>query len=202
MHAIEMFNRYNLTAQDDFFSHILLLLLLLSCYHHHQAENAIDMQQSYIVALEGQVAAGGGGAGFGGGGSGEGGENEGAAVVALQSKMAGIVAELSEEREEVTRSGNEVEKLTALLKEKVRLLVVVLVEVVVMLVAVVSVGEWWLDGRQVFQWRVCFDYLLACLLAYFLGQANVMPFHVISLAIVSVLLFTGAFGPRSRRTLA
>mmetsp|Transcript_4449 Transcript_4449/g.13275 ORF Transcript_4449/g.13275 Transcript_4449/m.13275 type:complete len:720 (-) Transcript_4449:752-2911(-) len=83
-----------------------------------KAENAIDMQQNYILALEAQLK---------GGGAPPEPEATGTAshtdTAATQAKMAALAAELSEEREEVTRRGQEVEKLTILLKEKERLLV-------------------------------------------------------------------------------
>ena len=82
-----------------------------------KAENAIDMQQSYILALEGQLRVGGGGDGSGEGSA------SGEAAVALQGKVAALSAELSEEREETSRAMKQVEALTSLLKEKERLLV-------------------------------------------------------------------------------
>jgi kinesin family protein 5 len=83
----------------------------------HKAENAIDMQQSYILALEGQLRQGGGNGV--GGSSGDGG---GDGAVALQSKVAALTAELAEEREEAGRVTKEAEKLTEILKEKERFL--------------------------------------------------------------------------------
>jgi hypothetical protein len=71
------------------------------------------MQQNYILALEGQLKSGGRRA------KGQSSDE----TVALQSKLAALSAELSEEREESARQGQEVAKLTALLKDKERLLI-------------------------------------------------------------------------------
>jgi kinesin family protein 5 len=82
-----------------------------------KAENAIDMQQSYIEALEGQLRAcdgGGGGAGLV--------AAAGDGTVALQGKVVALATELSEERDETLRARTEVSELTAVLREKERLL--------------------------------------------------------------------------------
>lgn len=88
-----------------------------------KAENAIDMQQTYILALEGQLQGlpdGELGDGGGGGGSGS---ADGSEIAALRQKVAVLSQELAEEREESVRRGQEAEKLTALLKDKEQLLV-------------------------------------------------------------------------------
>ena len=108
-----------------------------------KAENAIDMQQSYILALEGQLrasaAVGGSGAtvagdggdtsagtqdsgGDGGGGGGLDESGVPSELLALQERVTGLMAALKEEKEESARVSNEVGKLTALLKDKERLL--------------------------------------------------------------------------------
>jgi len=79
----------------------------------HKAENAIDMQQSYILALEGQLRQGSGG---------NGGDDDDGGAVALQNKVAALSAELAEEREEARRVTGEAGKLTEILKEKEQLL--------------------------------------------------------------------------------
>ena len=84
-----------------------------------KAENAIDMQQSYILALEGQLRAQGLQSSLTPGRSGHG---DGGTAVALQSRVAALTAELSEERDEARRVMREVDKLTLLLKDKERLL--------------------------------------------------------------------------------
>jgi hypothetical protein len=64
-------------------------------YNHNnniKAENAIDMQQSYILALEGQLRA----IDPSQHGASEGGEGD---SIVLQNRIATLTAELSEERE-------------------------------------------------------------------------------------------------------
>mmetsp|Transcript_39128 Transcript_39128/g.87538 ORF Transcript_39128/g.87538 Transcript_39128/m.87538 type:complete len:672 (-) Transcript_39128:215-2230(-) len=87
-----------------------------------RAENAIDMQQSYIMALEGQLELnqerpqGDGSSSTGPGHSGD-----SAGEVALQQRMAALTADLGEEREERERACGEVEKLSRLLRDKDKL---------------------------------------------------------------------------------
>mmetsp|Transcript_86410 Transcript_86410/g.244048 ORF Transcript_86410/g.244048 Transcript_86410/m.244048 type:complete len:787 (+) Transcript_86410:50-2410(+) len=84
-----------------------------------KAENAIDMQQSYILALEGQLRSATGQGGPVAVGGDDGMHNE---ILALQSKVASLTAELAEEREESTRREREVKNLTAMMVDKEQLL--------------------------------------------------------------------------------
>jgi kinesin family protein 5 len=103
-----------------------------------KAENAIDMQQSYILALEGQLRAAGGGVNSAAthvssmssgaqkmvedGAGGHAAVSGGGDLLALQERVTNLLAELKEEKEESIRVSSEVEKLTSLLKDKERLL--------------------------------------------------------------------------------
>ena len=95
-----------------------------------KAESAIDMQQSYITALESQLrtaqgADGGGGAAGGGAAAADGGVTSAETtetIQKLQAKIAQLTEELEEEKAEASRREKESERLTALLREKERLL--------------------------------------------------------------------------------
>jgi len=91
----------------------------------HKAEAAIDMQSTYIAALELQVGDGGGaGAAAPPGGGGGGGDAESVAqILDLQQKIASLTEELAEERAESKRCAKEARDLTNLLHEKETLLV-------------------------------------------------------------------------------
>ena len=94
-----------------------------------KAESAIDMQQSYITALESQLRAAGGAEGDGaaaGAGGGDGGGAPSAetseTIHKLQAKVAQLTEQLEEEKAEARQRTAEAERLTALLREKERLL--------------------------------------------------------------------------------
>ena len=91
-----------------------------------KAENAIDMQQSYILALEGQLraSAGSGNLAHSAQAAAPGPQEaaSGSELLALQERVTSLMAELKEEKEESARASSEVEKLTVLLKDKERLL--------------------------------------------------------------------------------
>jgi len=84
-----------------------------------KAENAIDMQQSYILALEGQLRSATGEGGPVAVGGDDGMHNE---ILALQSRVASLTAELAEEREESARREKENKNLTAMMVDKEQLL--------------------------------------------------------------------------------
>ncbi|KAH8061497.1 hypothetical protein JL722_4125 [Aureococcus anophagefferens] len=90
----------------------------------HKAEAAIDMQSTYIAALELQVGDGRRGAAAPAGAGGGAGDAESVAqILDLQQKIASLTEELAEERAESKRCAKEARDLTNLLHEKETLLV-------------------------------------------------------------------------------